>query len=120
MRRYNVRVALGERWCLEVGDDLEVMHADRLADIEAVLRAWIGAREGIAVDAFELDFDLLPTGCRSPAPDALTPGVLSEPWTVGRDRITVCCGAVILVGGVAERTRTLFADARARIALLRA
>ena len=62
MRRYHVRVALGERWCFEVGDDLEVMHADRLADIEAAARALISARDGVAVDAFELAFDLLPTG----------------------------------------------------------
>jgi hypothetical protein len=62
MRRYHVRVALGECWCFEVGDDLEVMHADRLADIEAAARSVISARDGVAPDAFELAFDLLPTG----------------------------------------------------------
>jgi hypothetical protein len=62
MRRYHVRVALGECWCFEVGDDLEVMHTDRLADIEATARARIATRDGVALDAFELVFDLLPTG----------------------------------------------------------
>jgi hypothetical protein len=54
--------ALGECWCFEVGDDLEVMHADRLAGIEATTRGRISARDGVALDAFELAFDLLPTG----------------------------------------------------------
>lgn len=46
MRTYHVRVTLGERWCFEIGDELDVQHVDRLADIEPAARAWIARRHG--------------------------------------------------------------------------
>jgi hypothetical protein len=56
---YRVRVALGERWCFQIGDDLEVLHADRLADIEPAARAWIAHHHGYHDGRVRLCLELL-------------------------------------------------------------
>lgn len=60
MRTYVVRVTLGERWCFEIGEDLDVHHVDRLADLEPAVRLWISNHDGVAPFKLQLIFQSAP------------------------------------------------------------
>jgi hypothetical protein len=61
MPTYIIRVALGRAWCFQIGDDLDVQHAERLADIEPLARAWVARHDGLSGRAVRLRLQLLPT-----------------------------------------------------------
>jgi hypothetical protein len=56
MNTYLVRVTLGESWCFEIGDDLEVHHVDRLADLEPAAHSWITEHDGGAPFQLQMTF----------------------------------------------------------------
>jgi hypothetical protein len=59
MPTFAVRVALGQSWCFQIGDDLEVQHAEWLGDIEPLARAWITEHHGVTGPAVRLRLELV-------------------------------------------------------------
>lgn len=70
---HRVRVTLGQGWCLHAEDSLEVMHVDRLSQIDPAARSWIARRYGMPAEAVRMRLDIvMPTAegwtRRRPAP----------------------------------------------------
>lgn len=61
MPTYTIRVALGRSWCFQIGDHLDVLHTDRLADIEPTARAWIAQHDGVSGRSVRLLLELVST-----------------------------------------------------------
>lgn len=59
MDAYEVLVSLGQRWCIQVSGELEVLSVDRLVEVEPAARAWIAERHGVQPDSFALALEFI-------------------------------------------------------------
>ncbi len=59
MDTYEVHVSLGQRWCLHIGGEPDVVSVDRLVQVEPAARAWIAEHHGVQPDSFALDLEFI-------------------------------------------------------------